>query len=69
MVYSNTIQSMIAIIRAMGSLKIDFGDTERAVSSHWYFTIHGLISMIGKEKEIKRNKKISLYKFTLYSTS
>lgn len=30
-VYSNTIQSIIAIIRAMGRLKIDFGDTARAV--------------------------------------
>ena len=32
-VYSNTIQSMIAIIRAMGTLKIDFGHPDRAVSS------------------------------------
>lgn len=31
-VYSNTIQSIIAIIRAMGRLKIDFGDPARAVS-------------------------------------
>lgn len=31
-VYSNTIQSIIAIIRAMGRLKIDFGDAARAVS-------------------------------------
>lgn len=31
-VYSNTIQSIIAIIRAMGRLKIDFGDPTRAVS-------------------------------------
>lgn len=31
-VYSNTIQSIIAIIRAMGRLKIDFGDPIRAVS-------------------------------------
>lgn len=30
-VYSNTIQSIIAIIRAMGRLKIDFGDAARAV--------------------------------------
>ncbi|KAL7982789.1 hypothetical protein Chor_005192 [Crotalus horridus] len=29
-VYSNTIQSIIAIIRAMGRLKIDFGDSARA---------------------------------------
>lgn len=31
-VYSNTIQSIIAIIRAMGRLKIDFADQARAVS-------------------------------------
>lgn len=31
-VYSNTIQSMIAIIRAMGTLKIDFAQPDRAVS-------------------------------------
>ena len=30
-VYSNTIQSIIAIIRAMGRLKIDFADPARAV--------------------------------------
>lgn len=30
-VYSNTIQSMMAIIRAMGQLKIDFSHHERAV--------------------------------------
>lgn len=31
-VFSNTIQSIIAIIRAMGRLKIDFADPARAVS-------------------------------------
>ena len=31
-VYSNTIQSMIAIIRALGTLKIEFGNSDRAVS-------------------------------------
>lgn len=31
-VYSNTIQSLMAIIRAMGQLKIDFKDSSRAVS-------------------------------------
>lgn len=30
-VYSNTIQSLMAIIRAMGQLKIDFADSSRAV--------------------------------------
>lgn len=31
-VYSNTIQSMIAIIRALGTLKVEFGHSDRAVS-------------------------------------
>ena len=31
-VYSNTLQSMIAIVKAMGNLKINFADGERAVS-------------------------------------
>ena len=31
-VYSNTIQSMIAIIRALGTLKVEFGNSDRAVS-------------------------------------
>jgi len=30
-VYSNTIQSLMAIIRAMGQLRINFGDSSRAV--------------------------------------
>jgi len=30
-VYSNTIQSLVAIIRAMAVLRIDFGDNERDV--------------------------------------
>ncbi len=37
-VYSNAIQSMIAIIRAMGQLKIDFGHPDRAVSV-WFTVI------------------------------
>ena len=32
-VYSNTIQSLMAIIRAMGQLRIDFRDPSRAVGS------------------------------------
>ena len=31
-VFSNTIQSMQAIIRAMGTLKVDYGHPDRAVS-------------------------------------
>lgn len=33
-VYSNTIQSLMAIIRAMGQLRIDFADINKTVSSH-----------------------------------
>ena len=33
-VYSNTLQSMIAIVKAMGNLKINFADGERAVSKN-----------------------------------
>lgn len=40
-VYSNTIQSIMAIIRAMGQLKIDFGDAARTVS-HATSTIHDM---------------------------
>ena len=40
-VYSNTIQSMIAIIRALGTLKIEFGNSDRAVSSFGYCCYFG----------------------------
>lgn len=38
-VYSNTIQSLVAIIRAMGTLNIPFGANEREVS-HEYFLLY-----------------------------
>uniref|UniRef100_A0A8C6TMX8 Adenylate cyclase-inhibiting G alpha protein n=1 Tax=Neogobius melanostomus TaxID=47308 RepID=A0A8C6TMX8_9GOBI len=38
-VYSNTIQSIMAIIRAMGRLKIDFGDAARADDARQLFTL------------------------------
>uniref|UniRef100_A0A4W5K602 Guanine nucleotide binding protein (G protein), alpha inhibiting activity polypeptide 3 n=1 Tax=Hucho hucho TaxID=62062 RepID=A0A4W5K602_9TELE len=40
-VYSNTIQSIIAVIRAMGHLKIDFGDTARADDARQLFVLAG----------------------------
>ncbi|KAI5095051.1 guanine nucleotide-binding protein G(k) subunit alpha, partial [Silurus meridionalis] len=40
-VYSNTIQSIIAIIRAMGRLKIDFGDSVRADDARQLFVLAG----------------------------
>ncbi|XP_064822369.1 guanine nucleotide-binding protein G(i) subunit alpha-3-like [Oncorhynchus masou masou] len=38
-VYSNTIQSIIAIIRAMGRLSIDFGDTARSDDARQLFAL------------------------------
>ncbi|KAF3819537.1 hypothetical protein GH733_015046 [Mirounga leonina] len=40
-VYSNTIQSIIAIIRAMGRLKIDFGEAARADDARQLFVLAG----------------------------
>ncbi|OWK06727.1 GNAI1, partial [Cervus elaphus hippelaphus] len=40
-VYSNTIQSIIAIIRAMGRLKIDFSDSARADDARQLFVLAG----------------------------
>uniref|UniRef100_A0A8C8DIR6 Guanine nucleotide-binding protein G(i) subunit alpha-1 n=1 Tax=Oryzias sinensis TaxID=183150 RepID=A0A8C8DIR6_9TELE len=40
-VYSNTIQSIIAIIRAMGRLKIDFKDSSRAEDARQLFVLAG----------------------------
>lgn len=33
-VYSNTIQSLAAIVRAMDTLGLEYGDKERKVSTH-----------------------------------
>ena len=44
-VYSNTIQSMIAIIRAMGQLKIDFGHPDREVR-HSSYLFHPIFSYL-----------------------
>uniref|UniRef100_A0A915HJD4 Guanine nucleotide-binding protein G(I) subunit alpha n=1 Tax=Romanomermis culicivorax TaxID=13658 RepID=A0A915HJD4_ROMCU len=38
-VYSNTIQSMMAIIRAMGQLRIDFGRNDRADDARQFFAL------------------------------
>ncbi|XP_058855568.1 guanine nucleotide-binding protein G(i) subunit alpha-2 isoform X2 [Acipenser ruthenus] len=40
-VYSNTIQSIMAIIKAMGNLKIDFGETARADDARQLFALSG----------------------------
>lgn len=38
-VYSNTIQSLMAIIRAMGQLRIDFSDPSRVETARQFFTL------------------------------
>lgn len=60
-VYSNTIQSLAAIVRAMDTLGLEYGDKERKVSTHYpiltntqrhihFFYIHILVrSTIVKE--------------------
>ncbi|XP_017779715.1 PREDICTED: guanine nucleotide-binding protein G(i) subunit alpha [Nicrophorus vespilloides] len=40
-VYSNTIQSLMAIIQAMGQLKIDFADSNRTNMARQFFTYAG----------------------------
>lgn len=40
-VYSNTIQSMIAIIRALGTLKVEFGHSDRADDARELFALAG----------------------------
>lgn len=37
-VFSNTIQSLMAIIRAMGNLRIDFSNPNRTVNKFHYYT-------------------------------
>lgn len=44
-VFSNTIQSLMAIIRAMGNLKIGFSDPSRTVNSS-HFSFHLLLLTI-----------------------
>lgn len=40
-VYSNTIQSMMAIIRAMGQLRIEFADPRRTEDARLFFSLAG----------------------------
>lgn len=42
-VYSNTIQSLMAIIRAMGQLRINFADSSRAVVGFHCFSISSVV--------------------------
>jgi len=51
-VYSNTIQSMIAIIRAMGTLKIDFGHPARADDARDMFALAGSMEDVKFTQEL-----------------
>lgn len=42
-VYSNTIQSLMAIIRAMGTLRIDFGNSQNVEAARQFFTFASAI--------------------------
>uniref|UniRef100_A0A8C4WPT9 Uncharacterized protein n=2 Tax=Eptatretus burgeri TaxID=7764 RepID=A0A8C4WPT9_EPTBU len=42
-VYSNTIQSMVAILHAMGKLHIDFGDPDRANDARQLFDLANMV--------------------------
>jgi len=46
-VYSNTIQSLMAIIRAMGQLRINFADSNRAVVSYHFQFEYGPQALTG----------------------
>lgn len=48
-VYSNSIQSLMAIIRAMGQLKIDFVDHKNAVSKNYHTYV---LSLMGKNNYV-----------------
>lgn len=55
-VYSNTIQSLAAILRAMDSLGIEFGDKDRKVSGNrWFFkTRPGVFELRREENQHNR---------------
>lgn len=51
-VYSNTIQSIMAIIKAMGNLQIDFGDSSRAVSALLLLPHLAGVGILGGQKQM-----------------
>lgn len=51
-VYSNTIQSIMAIIKAMGNLQIDFGDSSRAVGAFPRPPRLGGVGVLGEQKQM-----------------
>ncbi|KAL7833314.1 hypothetical protein SRHO_G00303320 [Serrasalmus rhombeus] len=59
-VYSNTIQSIMAIIKAMSSLKIDYGDTARADDARQLFAL-GVQSCFSRSREYQLNDSAAYY--------
>ncbi|XP_076334934.1 guanine nucleotide-binding protein G(i) subunit alpha-like [Tachypleus tridentatus] len=62
-VYSNTIQSLMAIIRAMGQLKIEFGDPSRADDARQFFIEAGAT----QEGELNQDLAVVMKKLWLDS--
>lgn len=65
-VYSNTIQSLLTIIRAMGQIRIDFADPNKAVSAFLrdlvYFGVScGDLSVSGKSNYVIGHSASILY--------
>ena len=60
-IYSNTIMSLIAIIKAMDKLKIDIGDEKRAVSRQIFFR--------SWEKMELRVKSFTAWKVSIFGVS
>ncbi|XP_006899415.1 PREDICTED: guanine nucleotide-binding protein G(k) subunit alpha [Elephantulus edwardii] len=57
-VYSNTIQSIIAIIRAMGRLKIDFGEAARARSRELFLSYLNDLDRISQNNYIPTQQDV-----------
>uniref|UniRef100_A0A8V1A9P8 Guanine nucleotide-binding protein G(i) subunit alpha-2 n=1 Tax=Gallus gallus TaxID=9031 RepID=A0A8V1A9P8_CHICK len=56
-VYSNTIQSIMAIIKAMGNLQIDFGDSSRADDARQLFAL----ACFNRSREYQLNDSAAYY--------
>lgn len=50
-VYSNTIQSLAAIVRAMDTLGLEYGDKERKVSTHPHLSYYWHAKSLGCDTE------------------
>lgn len=64
-VYSNTIQSLMAIIRAMGQLRIDFAEPSKAVSKK-FILMHLIICCFEEFFCFRGVWEIQLYLWMVY---